>query len=108
VCTYARNRDRYRDRYLPNEENGARRRKRLVGDFLVKMSDRDEDRGSIVSKDGEIISLLLSNCLSLLLWGRKMGRIILPDLFPRCDMFMSCSDIVALLDVQDGEIRIIR
>ena len=79
-----------------------------MGDFLVKMADRDENRGSIVSKDGEIISLLLSNCLSLLLWDRKMGRIILPDLFLRCDMFMSCSNIVALLDVQNGESRMIR
>jgi hypothetical protein len=76
--------------------------------FLGKMSNRDGDRGSIVSKDGESISLLLSNCLSLLSWDRKMGRIILPDLFLRCDMLISCSSTVALLDLQNGESRIIR
>ncbi len=34
----------------------------LVG--AIAVDNRDGDRGSIVSKDGESISLLLSNCLS--------------------------------------------
>jgi hypothetical protein len=63
--------------------------KSLLARCPIVTKTEGRDSGSIVSKDGENIllllsnclslllwiSLLLSNCLSLLLWDRKMGRI---------------------------------